>query len=688
MSSHTPPPVERHAAPYTASFLQALARYGHDTTDLDHPHHSPLALARRAGIPEGHLTGALNLIQFPVVEQAAPAEDAPHGMYIGTHRGQDVWAADDPWDLTAEEYAQGLVAFRPQAPATPPPPTARTTEAPAPDRERPMRTVMDALYLLGYGEIRPDELTQSNYQERLLQAGRITPEELAQAYAKFTGTPYISARRDPPHPDVRNMLSDTTINQYRIVPHSKRGNVLTILVQDPTDTFSLTAVEDELQHMEIEVAVASEPDLDHLILTLYTRAAQDAELEREAAGRQRDQDIVDLDSADPNSPVAKRISSAIIEAASNDASDIHFQPERTGLMIRERLHGNLIERSLVPTSLATQMINRLKMLSGMSLESQLPQDNRIAIPLVVNGKEQLLRMRVSSLPSNHGDSIVLRLLKDSGTLPTLDDTGFSEHNLALMREATTGSNGLLLVTGPTGSGKTTLMHTVLKGLNTPGRKISTIEDPIEYEQPRIVQTEIRRTDDPSTSLNFARVLRAILRQDPDIVFVGEIRDEETAETSVHAAQTGHLVLSTLHTNSALATISRLIDLGVPAYAVAETLRVVVSQRLVGRPCPECSVEELMPEQYAPTPGATMLRGTGQQGGRTCPLCHGQGDYKLIPVHEVLPVTPDVRAAIASRDPGALELAATMAGLKTLHQDGMEKVAAHQANLHSVLTRVK
>jgi type IV pilus assembly protein PilB len=662
-----------HADPFREPFVHALAQYGHPTADLLQGGFSPVALARRSGLPESHITGALQLISFPVAEGAAPEPDS--GLYIGTFGGENVWAADDPFDPDAERYAQGLLAFRPQAPGTPPPAPTQAAEAPSPVREQArLRTIMDALHVLGFGDIQPAELGEANYQERLLQQGRVTHEQLAQAYARFTGKPYIDPRRDPPHPDVRNLLSLATINSFKIVPHAKHGNTLTVLMVDPTDAFSLTAVEDELQTMDVEVAVASEPDINHLILTLYTRAHQDAELEREAAGRRRDQEFTSLDSADPSSPVAQRIALAIEEAAANDASDIHFQPERGGLILRERLHGNLIERSIIPAEMAQQTINRLKMLAHMSLESQLPQDARIALPIRVQGRETLLRMRVSCLPSQHGDSIVMRLLRDAAGLPSLEQTGFSGHNLKIIQQAIGGSNGMVLVTGPTGSGKTTLMHTLLKHLNDPRVKITTIEDPIEYEQARMVQTEIRRTDDPAQSLTFARVLRSQLRQDPDIIFVGEIRDEETADVSVQAAQTGHLLLSTLHTNSALGTVARMTDLGVAPYLLAESLRVVVAQRLVGRPCPECSVVEPVPDEYALTPGATMRRGTG--------------DYRQIPVHEVLPITDDVRRAIAVRDPAGLSLAAQEAGLRTLRHDALEKVAAHQANLASVLDRVE
>ncbi|WP_189092925.1 GspE/PulE family protein [Deinococcus ruber] len=662
-------------------FAEALAQYGHAVADLVHPTASPIALARRRGIPESHLTGAFQLINYPIAQDAQREPNTPN-LYIGLYQDSRVYAGDDPFDEEAQDFAGGPVAFHPQAPGTPPPALSRPVIT-APEAERPMRTIMDALHVLGFGEITPTELTEPNFQLTLLQTGRITHEQLAQAYARYANLQYIDPKRNPPHTDVRGALSSYLINNYKIIPYSKDGNTLTVLVSDPTDTYNLVAVQDEAQHLEIKVAVASAVEIDQLLRTLYRRADQDEQLRREASERPQFTDDAQS-AADPNNPVTQRIHGALEDAVANEASDVHFQPERGGVMIRERVHGNLIPRGQIPSALAIQLINQLKMMSGMSIESRVPQDKRLNLPMTIRGAPQLVRLRVSSLPSQHGDSVVMRVLPEVHTLPALDATGFSPANLALLQQATEAANGMILVTGPTGSGKTTLMHTILRGLNDHRRKIMTIEDPIEYEQPLMVQTEIRRSDDPNNDLSFARVLRSILRQDPDIIFVGEIRDSETAGIAVQAAQTGHLLLSTLHTNSAFATISRLMDLNVPPYLIGESLRVVASQRLVGQPCPECSEEGPMPEAYAPFKGATMLQGTGVKDGAPCPYCHGTGDYKRLPVHEVLAITPDIRKAITAGDLQAIEALARVGGFRSLLEDGLAKVAAHKLNLSRVL----
>ncbi|CAM3664805.1 AAA+ ATPase domain-containing protein [Deinococcus saxicola] len=674
-----------HAETYREVLINALAQYGYPRSALSHPSHSPLAQARRAGVGEHEISGAMNLINYPVATGAAAVEDSlPGSLYIGVYDGANVYASPDPFDLDVDAFVGGLVAFHPLRAAAAPP------EQPAPQEARQSvagdpRTVMEALYLLGFGQILPGELGEANYHTALLQTGRITHEQLAQAYARLTRRQYINPRVNPPQPGVRNALSHSVISRFSIVPHSRSGNVLTVLMSDPTDQFSVAAAEDELQGVDIVVAVATAPDIDDLMRTVYRRAAHDEALEAEARTRRRSDD--DTERADASGPVAQRILLALEEATANNASDLHFQPEADGLHVRERLYGTLITRSVFPPELSAKTINQVKIMAGMSLESRLPQDRRINITVTVHGQEQTLRLRVSSLRSNHGDSVVMRLLRDVSTLPTLEESHFTPHNLALIRAAIASSSGMLLVTGPTGSGKTTLMHTILSAVNAPALKIMTIEEPIEYEQPGFVQTEVFHTDDPATSLTFERVLKAQLRQDPDVIFVGETRDKETALTAVQAAQTGHLLLSTVHTNSALATPGRLVDLGVERYLVAESLRAVVAQRLVGQPCPECAVQEPMPAEYAPQAGATMLVGTGVKNGQECPLCSGTGSYKVIPLHEVLTFTDEVKAAVASGNSAELKLAAVQAGLRTLREDGMDKVARHLANLKSVLENV-
>lgn len=661
---------------YRRPFLTALQRFGHSVDDLLNDETSAIiTVVRERGVPERHISGALAYIKYPVATDCSPQD----GLYVGTHDGQFVWAADDPFSAGVEEIAMGLAAFRQiEAPELPPTlPTLKETHRNPNNRPT---TVMHALYKLGFGEILPSELDTPGYQKNLLDTNRITPEQLARAYAELTGKPYIDPRRNPPSPEVRNLISTSTVTKMTLVPHSKKGDVLLILVADPTDEFGFTAIEDELQELKYEIAISSKPDIEHLILTLYTRSEQDQRLLEAAADRRKQRLSVDEDDLnDQSSPVVQRIQTALEEAAANGASDLHFQSEAEGLFVRERLHGNLIPRSVIPPELAPQTVNRLKMMARMQIEKREPQDARINVPINVKGRKENLRLRVSSLGSAHGDSVVMRLLRDVSTLPALDHSNFSPANLELVQQALNASYGIVLVTGPTGSGKTTLMHTVLRDLNTPDVKIMTSEEPIEYEQPGLVQTEI------TPSVSFAQILRAQLRQDPDILFVGEIRDEETAGVAVQAAQTGHLLLSTLHTNDAISTVTRLRNLGIASYLLADSLRLVISQRLVGSPCPECSVEEPIPEQYRlDNSRATMRRGTGIQGGQDCPLCHGTGDYGRIAIHEVMPVNDEIRSAIRADNYDQLRASAAVAGMRSLHHDGLLKVAQGKANLSKVL----
>lgn len=657
-------------------FLTALKRYGHPIDDLFGDDQSGLVtIARERGIPERHISGALAYIKYPVALDCTPQD----GLYVGTYNGQYVWAADDPFLPGVEDVSAGLAAFRQLEPPELPPSLPAVKEAQRQPDIRPT-TVMHALYKLGFGNIQPAELDTPGYQKTLLDENRISAEQLARAYAELTGKPYIDPRRNPPSPEVRNLISTSTVTKMTLVPHSKQGDTLLILVADPTDEFGFTAIEDELQELNYEIAISSKPDIEHLILTLYTRNEQDQRLLEEAADRRKQRfSLDDEDLNDQSSPVVQRIQTALEEAAANGASDLHFQSEAEGLNVRERLHGNLIPRSVIPPELAPQTINRLKMMARMQIEKREPQDARINVPIRVKGRVETLRLRVSSLGSAHGDSVVMRLLRDVSTLPALEQSSFSSENLELVQHALNASFGIVLVTGPTGSGKTTLMHTVLRDLNTPDVKIMTSEEPIEYEQPGLVQTEI------TPSITFAQILRAQLRQDPDILFVGEIRDEETAGVAVQAAQTGHLLLSTLHTNDAISTVTRLRNLGIPPYLLADSLRLVISQRLVGSPCPECSVEEPIPAEYVlDNAHTTMRRGTGLQAGLPCPLCHGTGDYGRIAIHEVMPVNDEIRSAIRADNFELLRASAGVAGMRSLQYDGLLKVAQGKANLTKVL----
>lgn len=679
--THTSPPLNPSIPP----FLTALARFGHDTTRLLDPTRSPIALARRHGIPEADLTAALQASEYPVVFTLSQRDVQP-GMHYAEHQGGLIWAADDPFDPETQAIAGGNAGFYALAhPRALPPSVTAPSASPLP-QEQPT-TIMQALHNLGYGEIQMPELYLANYHSTLLAEGRITEEELARAYAHLTQHPYIDVRRDPPHQDARHVLSTAIIRKQRIIPHTLRPDgILVVLTSNPTDHFGLAAAEDEYQH-GIHLAVTPAPDLERLISELYDRPEQEAALDREAAHRRKQGPNTSDDfNNDPDNAIVQRVEAAIRDAAANDASDLHFQPEKGGMKVRERIHGNLIDRGIIPEELAPQMINRIKLIAGMPQELKIPQDKRIVMSLS-GPRNQELRLRVSSLPSNYGDSIVMRLLRDVSTLPDLQTLPFSERNRDALTDALASSSGMVLVTGPTGSGKTTLMHTILRAKNEPTIKILAIEDPIEYEQPGIVQTEIRLTDDPTTSLTFARVLRSQLRQDPDIIFVGEIRDTETANVAVQASQTGHLLLSTLHTNTALATVSRLMDLGLPPYLIAESLRAVVAQRLVGMPCPDCSVIEPMPEEFREAYGPDFKRGTGLRatgGTEPCPVCHGTGTHRRIAIHEVLRITDEAREAIHARDLLQLLNVAKGDGFTPLRHDGLTKVAAHQADLASVL----
>ncbi len=666
------------------AFLTALSRYGHDVAALKTPGTSPVTLARQHGVPESHLTGAFECISYPVVHQAVPS-DSEDGLLVGEHAGDWVYAHPDPFDPALENF--GIVAFAATAVAEPVP-SLQSARTPTARPQVPVHTLMQALYVLGRGDISPAELDQPNYHKILLQSGRITHDDIAEAYARLTGVEYIDVRRRPPEPDVRTVIAATTVTKFRVVPHHMVDGELVVLVDQPTDHYPLTAVQQETGNDRVKMAVTSASELERLIVSLYRRAEQDEALRKEAA--QRQSETAD-GGADPDGAVAQRIRLALHEAVYQDASDIHFQHESHGMVIRYRIDGHLVTVSQVPNELGTQVTNQLMMMCGMNIESRIPLDAKFSYRINQQGKESTVRFRVASLPNIHGTDITMRLLQEVENLPGLENSGFSPHNLDLLMSAVSASKGMVLVTGPTGSGKTTLMHDFIRTVNTPALKIVTVENPVEYVQPGVVQVEVKLTEDDRTSLTFHRALRAFVRQDPDVIFVGEIRDPETAKVAVEASNTGHLLLSTLHTTSAIGTVARMAELGVEPYLLADNLRLIVAQRLIGRPCPECSVEEPLPERYAAALGrqAVMKRGTKVTAdGRPCPLCHGSGDYKQMAVHEVLHISDDIRAAIRAGSIGEVEVLAQEQGFKTMLLDGLEKVASGQLNLASLIDRTK
>ena len=482
-----------------------------------------------------------------------------------------------------------------------------------------------------------------------VENGFVTEEQISGALARQLNIPYINLKFFNINPDTVRMLPETQARRFRALALEERSGALLIGMADPTDLFAYDEIS-RLVKRNIELAVVNESELVQAIDRIYRRTEEITDFAREL-----EQDLGDtaidfgtLAGATglEEAPVVKLLQSVFDDATQVRASDIHIEPQDKRLQIRFRIDGVLHLQTETDIKIAPALALRLKLMSELDIsEKRLPQDGRFVIKV----RQQQIDVRISTMPTQYGESIVMRLLNQSGGMLKLDSLGMPPNMLKRFRAIIHRPNGLVLVTGPTGSGKTTTLYGALSELNTLERKLITVEDPVEYRLPGINQVQVNEKID----LDFARVLRSALRQDPDIVLVGEMRDQETAQIGIRAALTGHLVLSTLHTNDAVSTPIRLLDMGVPKFMVATSLHAVLAQRLVRVICESCA------EVYVPTPPEHEWL-TAELGhavdthrylhGRGCAHCNGTGYRGRTGVYEMLEMNEEVASAANHEDP--------------------------------------
>jgi MSHA biogenesis protein MshE len=480
----------------------------------------------------------------------------------------------------------------------------------------------------------------------LVEDGIATEEAIAQALAVQLQIPYMELSRQVVAPAVSRLLTEAQSRRLRAIPIDEAGSAIRIGMADPLDYQSY----DEIQRLlgrHLDLVVVTESRLDATLDKLHTRTDEISGLARELE-QEIKVDTVDVEAVTKgatldDAPVAKLLQSLFDEAVRSRASDIHVEPQERKLQIRFRIDGALVLHTEAESRIAPAVVQRLKLSAGLDIaERRLPQDGRF----VVRVRGHALDLRMSTMPTQYGESVVLRLLPHDGGLLELDRLGMPPPILAKVREFIKLAHGMLLVTGPTGSGKTTTLYGALAQMNSPDSKIVTVEDPVEYRLPGITQVQVNE----KIGLGFAAVLRSTLRQDPDIVLVGEMRDKDTVETGLRAAMTGHMVLSTLHTNDAASTPMRLLDMGAPRYLIATSLRLVLAQRLVRAVCTECA------SPYTPTAQELAFLqafADGMDGalskGAGCPQCKGTGYLGRLGAYELLDMTRGVIAAFNSGD---------------------------------------
>jgi general secretion pathway protein E len=521
-------------------------------------------------------------------------------------------------------------------------------------------------------------LVQSETGERLdavlTRLGMVSEQALAEAISDAAGLPVLAPGDYPAEPVAADRLSARFLRDVKALPLRENENGVVVAFINPIDPYPAEALAFAL-HKPVSAVVAKSSDLEAALDRLYPMAAAE-EVGVDSADEADVERMKDLAS---DAPVVRAVNALITRAAEARASDIHIEPTEEQLKVRFRIDGALRDEEPLPGALKSALVSRIKVMSGLNIaERRLPQDGRLR--LAVRGQE--IDLRVATSPTIHGESVVLRLLDRSNLPLDFVTLGFDDEILASYLKVLAQPHGIVLVTGPTGSGKTTTLYASLKSLNTADRKILTIEDPIEYRLAGINQTQVS----PSIGLDFAAALRSFLRQDPDVMMVGEVRDLETAEVSVQAALTGHTILSTLHTNSAAAAVTRLLDMGVEPFLITSTLNAVLAQRLVRRLCPDCR------QPYEPTPEALHALGLKPSAGMavlyhpgSCEACGHTGYRGRLALIELLIVDEEVsRLVLARAEAREIERAAVAASMRTMLSDGLNKAAAGQTTIEEVL----
>jgi type IV pilus assembly protein PilB len=561
--------------------------------------------------------------------------------------------------------------------------------------------------LLRRGALTAEALTQA--QERAQQGGvrlekylldnsLISATEATLSLAEYLRMSPITLARFTPDPRIIEMIPAELLRKRLALPMMKAGGMLVVALGDPFDIMAI----DELHvvaGLQIMPLVASEKDIQDALAKALAPAEAEAQLNLEDIMKDSDDDIevgkeekqeVSLEEmmeSAEGAPVIRMVNMMLVEALRTRASDIHIEPQEKALRLRYRIDGSLTERPSPPKSYQPAIISRIKIMSDMDIaERRIPQDGRFRIKAL--GKE--VDIRVSILPSIHGEKVVMRVLDKSALFPSLGGLGLDEHAFKALSYAISQPHGIILVTGPTGSGKTTTLYSCLQELNKPDVNIVTCEDPVEYQLVGINQIQVSA----GVGLTFSAALRSILRQDPDIVLVGEIRDGETAEIAVKAALTGHLVLSTLHTNDAAGAIARLIDMGIPPFLLSSSLVLSQAQRLYRKLCMVCRqpvelpVEVMKANKIDP---AFFLKGEGPSEyvkiykAVGCPKCSNTGFKGRGAIMEVLPVTDNIKELIMKgATSGEIREAACANGMITLKQAGLLKVKEGLTSLESAM----
>ncbi|MFC4767990.1 GspE/PulE family protein [Effusibacillus consociatus] len=535
--------------------------------------------------------------------------------------------------------------------------------------------------LIEFGLITDDQLEQALAEQKvtkqplgeiLTQRGLLAEEQLIEVIEFQLGIPHMNLDRFEIERPVIELVPEEFARSYNVLPVKRDKNRLTLAMVDPFDYFAI----DDIQMttgLQIHPVIATRDSIHRAFERYYSlkRSISEVLMDRQPV------EIVEEHVRAEDAPIVRLVNQLIEQAVDKRASDIHFDSQQTGVVVRFRIDGILMNQLSLPKHLQPVVTARIKIMANLNIaERRLPQDGRIQMQ--VRGRP--IDVRVATLPTIFGEKVVLRLLDMKNAITEVEKLGFSEVNKKAFLQMISAAHGIVLVTGPTGSGKTSTLYAALHHLNTEQQNLITIEDPVEYQLDGINQVQVN----PAAGLTFATGLRSILREDPNIIMVGEIRDKETAEIAFRAALTGHLVLSTLHTNDAPSVVARLMDMGLEPYLIASTIRGVVAQRLVRQICTECR------KAYRPLPDETAV--LDRHGffadqlwrGQGCSACNRTGYRGRLAIHEVVPFEEPVRTLVSQQQAGkAYREWAKQHGYKNMLEDGLEKAAQGLTTLEEV-----
>jgi len=529
------------------------------------------------------------------------------------------------------------------------------------------------------GKIEPEELERALELQRergdklgkiLVDMGLVAQRDVLAALSEQLEVPLVAIEGPPPSAPEIEGLSYRFLRQSRAYPVALAGSVLTVAMADPMDFETVSAIR-SFSGLEVETALAPEQEILDALDKHYGEEEQQAFV-GEGGDEEALADLEHLRDMASEAPVIRLVNAMIAEAIEKRSSDIHIEPFEKEFRVRFRVDGVLSNQETPPRELKAAIISRLKLMAKLNIaERRLPQDGRIKIKIL--GRE--VDLRVSTLPTLYGESVVMRLLDRSmGDFYDLRRLGFDNRMLQQMEHFTSLPHGMFLVTGPTGSGKSTTLYSALKRINLPDKKIITIEDPVEYQMDGINQIHVN----PQIGLTFAAGLRHIVRQDPDVIMVGEIRDRETADIAIRAALTGHLVFSTLHTNDAPSAITRLTDMGVESYLLTSSLVAVLAQRLVRVICQDCK----RPSGEVVAPDGTRIK---SYRGAGCPACNGTGYVSRVGIFEMMQLNEEIRRLVMENaNASVLTEAARRAGMHSLREDGWMKVREGTTTVDEVM----